>query len=264
MRTFSFLGAFCLFSCLSLSACTSLNTAVSFNDLNLEPESRNVCHVNGKISGLYLFHFPIVSGDPAAPGELSLVFFRDTANLNTLADMMSRVLRQQGASDLVDVNSSSSNTWLFPTWVLFWRSHVMSGNAVIPATRVGNPPPGGSGNVRPGDGLKPPAPGEQGRGISSQTPEAEKAGVQSAVVELERKRSISGLTIQWGPTAAAEYEVLVSLDKTDWQQVASVSDGMSGEKRNLKFKTIEASYIKVLAKRPTGPGEYSIVQMLAS
>lgn len=274
MRPFSFLVVPCLLISFCLSGCSSLDTAVAFNDLNLEPGRQNVCHVNGKISGLYLFSLPIVTGDPAAPGEFSIVFFENTANLNRLADMMSRFAKQQGASDLVDVNSSSSSIWLFPTFVLFWRTQVMSANAVVeprPASRAVTP-------KSAADGLKPPAlDGKKAEGPQKKTETPQKkvegpqkkadtglAGVQSAVVELQEKRNISELTIQWGATAAAEYDVLVSQNKSEWQPVASVSDGVSGEKRDLKFESVDASYIKVLAKRPTGPGEYTIVQILAS
>ncbi len=268
MRAFSFLILLCFFSCFCLTGCTSLDTAVAFNDLNLEPGRENVCHVNGKISGLYLFSFPIVTGDPAAPGELSIVFFENTANLNRLADMMSRFARQQGATDLVDVNSSSSSIWLFPTFVLFWRTQVMSANAVVPEvkpnTRTVTPKSGGAAVERPVEGLQPPTPGGKGMDGPQNVSDSGMAGVQSAIMELQEKRNISELTIQWGPTAATEYDVLVSQDKSDWFPVASVSNGMSGEKRSLKFKEVAASYIKVLAKRPTGPGNYTIVQIQAS
>ncbi|HPS00530.1 MAG TPA: discoidin domain-containing protein [Candidatus Sumerlaeota bacterium] len=267
MRAFSFLVVACFFIPFCLVGCTSLDTATTFNDLNLEPGRQNVCHVNGRISGLYLFSLPIVTGDPAAPGEPSIVFFENTANLNRLADMMSRFAKQQGASDLVDVNSSSSSFWLFPTFVLFWRTEVMSANAVVeprPASHTVVPRSGA-------DGLKPPAlDGKKAEGPQKKAEGPQKkadtglSGVQSAVVELQEKRNISEVTIQWGATAAAEYDVLVSQNKSEWQPVASVSDGVSGEKRDLKFKSVDASYIKVLAKRPTGPGEYTIVQMLAS
>jgi hypothetical protein len=268
MRAFSFLIPLCVSLSFCLTGCTSLDTAVAFNDLNLEPGRQNVCHVNARISGLYLFGLPIVAGDPGAPGEPSIVFFENTSNLNRLADMVSRFAKQQGASDLVDVNSSSSNIWLFPTFVLFWRTQEMSANAVVsevkPGVRSVIPKSGEAAVERPVDGLKPPAPGRKSAGSSQKTADAGMAGIQSAIMELQEKRKISELTIQWGATAAAEYDVLVSQDKSDWYPVASVSDGVSGEKRELKFKSVDASFIKVTAKRPTGPGEYTIMQMSVS
>lgn len=117
----------------ALSGCASYKTAYQFNNLNLSdaPKS-NVCHINGKASGLYLLTIPLITGNTEKPNFIGPVFFQDTVNLDEVARMMSAAAKEEGATDLIDLQSHRGNYWLGPAglFVLFWRSAEMSANAV--------------------------------------------------------------------------------------------------------------------------------------
>ena len=74
---------------LVFSGCASVGTTKSFNGMALASGKQNVCHVHGKITGLYCFTIPLITGDPNYPGSFIPLFFQDTASLDSVAAMIS-------------------------------------------------------------------------------------------------------------------------------------------------------------------------------
>lgn len=131
MRFFRLTAAAALAAALLVAGgCSSVHTTRSFNGLALSGGKQNVCHVNGKISGLYCFNIPLMTGDPERPGSLIPLFFRDSVSLDGVADMVSGEAKARGARELLDVTSDSSSIWLMPTWIFWWNVQTMSGNGV--------------------------------------------------------------------------------------------------------------------------------------
>jgi hypothetical protein len=128
----------CLALLISAFGCASLQKATEFNDLDLTAEGKtNVAHYNAKNWGLYLLGIPLITGDTDKVSEvtekglnINSVFLKDTVNLDSVADMMTRAAKADGATIIEDVGSTRSNVWIASLLVIFFRSVSMTGNAV--------------------------------------------------------------------------------------------------------------------------------------
>ncbi|MCD6385085.1 hypothetical protein J7M23_04835 [Candidatus Sumerlaeota bacterium] len=116
--------------------CASVQKATTFNGLDLTAEGKtNVGHYNAKNWGLYLLGIPLITGDTDKISEITekgmtinTVFLKDTVNLDSVSDMLTRVAEADGATIIEDLSSSRSNTLVF--LVFFIRSVQMSANGV--------------------------------------------------------------------------------------------------------------------------------------
>ena len=85
---------------------------------------------------------------------------------------------------------------------------------------------------------------------------------QWIAVEMKKAREIHAITIRWESASASEYEVLISMDGQSWNSVATIRDGLQGEKRTLAFTPSKAKFIKVLGtKRAVPTFGYSIFEI---
>ena len=78
---------------------------------------------------------PLITGDTDKISEITekgmtinTVFLKDTVNLDSVSDMLTRVAEADGATIIEDLSSSRSNTLVF--LVFFIRSVQMSANGV--------------------------------------------------------------------------------------------------------------------------------------
>lgn len=118
------------------SGCASVQKSTSFNGLDLTTEGKtNVGHYNAKNWGLYLLGIPLITGDTDKISEITekgmsinTVFLKDTVNLDSVSDMLTRCAKSDGATIIEDLVSSRSNTYVF--LVFFIRSVQMSANGV--------------------------------------------------------------------------------------------------------------------------------------
>ncbi len=119
--------------------CASIDKTSNFNGLALTAEGKNnVAHYNAKNWGFYLLWIPLLTGDTdkvssaGAKGlNINTTFMKDTVNLESVSDMMSRVAKGDGATILEDVNSTSMNiVFWFPLPIFFYKQVTMTGNGV--------------------------------------------------------------------------------------------------------------------------------------
>jgi hypothetical protein len=126
----------CAVFLISLFGCASLHKATSFNGLELTAEGKtNVGHYNAKNWGLYLLGIPLITGDTEKVSDITekgmtinSVFLKNTVTLDSVADMLSRTAKNDGATILEDTGSARSNMYFFP--VFFIRSISMCANGV--------------------------------------------------------------------------------------------------------------------------------------
>lgn len=113
-----------------LTGCASVSTGRDLNGqkLTMSNDAQDVAHVNVNNWGLYCLWIPLFSGSTDKPGDIA--FMRDTVNVNSVVDLATKESRRMGAKRLVDLKSSNSSLWIFPTFVLFLRETQVSGNCV--------------------------------------------------------------------------------------------------------------------------------------
>ncbi|MCK4796638.1 MAG: discoidin domain-containing protein [Spirochaetes bacterium] len=76
-------------------------------------------------------------------------------------------------------------------------------------------------------------------------------------IDLDEIKELVGLTLHWETAYGKIYDILLSIDGTDWEKVYSTGDG-DGAIDDIYFKKSKARYIKILGKeRGTGWG-YSL------
>ena len=122
--------ALCASAAALFSGCSSIEKSTKFSGLSItENRSVPVAHINGKVTGIYLFNtVPIFSGNTYAIGKCA--FMKDTLNIEDAIKMVTRTARGYGATKIVDLHSEYEETWLWPT-LIFWEREInVSGNAI--------------------------------------------------------------------------------------------------------------------------------------
>ena len=94
----------------------------------LSESGTNIAHVYGTNWGLYCCSIPLISGSTDKPG--SIAWGKDTVNVPSVVKMVTGKAQNLGGTMTVDIQSSTSSFWIFPTFVLFIRGVEVSGNAV--------------------------------------------------------------------------------------------------------------------------------------
>jgi len=115
-----------------IQGCASTQIAKD-NDLSgqkISDESgvNNVAHVYGTNWGLYCCSIPLISGSTDKVG--SIAWGQDTVNVASVVKMVTGKAQNLGGTSTLDLTSTTSSFWIFPTFVLFIRSVEVSGNAV--------------------------------------------------------------------------------------------------------------------------------------
>ncbi|MBN1384576.1 MAG: discoidin domain-containing protein [Elusimicrobia bacterium] len=78
------------------------------------------------------------------------------------------------------------------------------------------------------------------------------------VIGLKKPKKISGVFIDWEPASAKNYRIEVSNNNMNWVQVARVTDGKEGEKREIYFSPRDARYVRIFCEQRTTDYGYSI------
>lgn len=81
---------------------------------------------------------------------------------------------------------------------------------------------------------------------------------QWLMVDLGAAAVISKVVLTWEAAAAKVYKIQVSTDKTNWTDVASVTDGTSNQKRELTINNAKASYVRMYGTQRATNWGYSI------
>ena len=119
--------------------CASIARTDKFNGLDISAEGKdNVYHYNANCWGFYLLSIPLITGDPEDVSimdkskiQINMVLMKDTVNLDSVAEMLSRNAKDDGATILEDVSSVRSNIlFWFPLPIFFFKSVTMTANAV--------------------------------------------------------------------------------------------------------------------------------------
>lgn len=122
-------GLLALVMALSIG-CASIEKAETFNGANIAMQGQNVGHYNVKSSGLYfLTSVPLITGNTETFGLIP-AFFKDTVALDNLVGVMTREATNEGAAQVLDIQSGRGGfPVIFPP-ILFWKSCNVSGNGV--------------------------------------------------------------------------------------------------------------------------------------
>ncbi len=67
---------------------------------------------------------------------------------------------------------------------------------------------------------------------------------QDWILDLKENYKIDVINLYWETSCATKYDVLVSTDKDNWTEVATITDGMPGTKQ-IKFEAVTARYVKL-------------------
>lgn len=111
-----------------VQGCTSVQVADQFNGQKIATAGTNVAHIYGENWGIYCLSVPIVGGDTEKPG--ATVWGKDTVNVKAVTDMVTDKSKALGGTSTLDLKSNTSSFWIMPTFVCFYRSVEVSGNAV--------------------------------------------------------------------------------------------------------------------------------------
>ena len=110
--------------------CSSVESGTKFSGLYItEDRSVPVAHLNGQVSGLYLFDtIPIFAGNTFDVGKSS--FMLDTVKLEKAVSMVTRAARGYQATKVVDLHTEKYDDWLWYTFIFFHKEIKVSANAV--------------------------------------------------------------------------------------------------------------------------------------
>jgi len=111
-----------------VQGCTSVQVADQLNGQKIATAGTNVAHIYGENWGIYCLSIPIVGGDTEKPG--GTVWGKDTVNVKAVTDMVTDKSKALGGTSTLDLKSNTSSFWIMPTFVCFYRSVEVSGNAV--------------------------------------------------------------------------------------------------------------------------------------
>lgn len=110
--------------------CSSVETATTLHKQKLSESSsmETLAHLNGDIWGIYLFNLPLFTGKAGTPG--SCIAFSDTVTTDNAVGMLAKKASKDfGSTNLIDVQTKRSSTWIFPLLVFWYRDVQVSGTA---------------------------------------------------------------------------------------------------------------------------------------
>lgn len=95
---------------------------------NINGSGTNVAHIYGTNWGLYCLSIPLISGSTDKNGTIA--WGQDTVNVPSVVKMVTEKAKNLGGTSTLDLQSSTSSFWIFPTFVLFIKGVEVSGNAI--------------------------------------------------------------------------------------------------------------------------------------
>ena len=113
------------------SGCASVETSTRFNGMApVVANATGKAHIYSRISGLYFFNLPIITGSVANPAAVS--FFKDNCSVDPVFFQMNLAAAEMGACGVIDASSEvTSIPLLLP--IFFWNVAEVSGTAVSAA-----------------------------------------------------------------------------------------------------------------------------------
>ncbi len=82
---------------------------------------------------------------------------------------------------------------------------------------------------------------------------------QWIAIDLNGEFTITGVKLKWETAAAKEYKIQVSKDGEDWDDVSEVTDGVSGEEKEITFDSeVTGRYIRMYGTERTTQYGYSL------
>ncbi len=131
-KSFSFL--LCALAISLITGCSSISVTNKLNDLELTEQGKTIAHVNGHISGFYIFGFvPIWCGSPSEVGQP--VFFLNKVKLSDTVNMVTAKCKSKdiGATKLIDLQSTMSTNPVIPflpAFLMSIKKCEVSGNCI--------------------------------------------------------------------------------------------------------------------------------------
>ncbi len=115
-----------------LSGCASVQTAKSLNGQKIDAAGTPVAHINAKNWGLYLLSIPLISGTTDAGTVGKIGFGKDTVNVASMVDVVTRESKTLGGTKTLDLVSHAGSMMMpLPIPFIFYFTNVeVSGNAV--------------------------------------------------------------------------------------------------------------------------------------
>lgn len=108
--------------------CSSVETATTLHKQKLSESSNmeTLAHLNGDIWGIYFFNLPLFSGKAGTPG--TCIAFTDTVTTdNVVAMITKKASKDFGSTNVIDVQTNRSSSWIFPLIVLWYKDIQVSG-----------------------------------------------------------------------------------------------------------------------------------------
>ncbi len=114
-----------------LSGCASVQTSKNLNGQKIDATGSPIAHINANNSGYYLLWIPLIAGQTEAGAVGKIGFGKDTVNVSSMVDVVTRESNLRGATKTVDLTSHVSSMPMMPIPFLFSiKSVEVSGNAV--------------------------------------------------------------------------------------------------------------------------------------
>lgn len=114
-----------------LSGCASVQTAKNLNGQKIDASGSPVTHINAKNSGYYLLWIPLIAGQTEAGSVGKIGFGKNTVNVESMVDVVTRESKTLGGTKTLDLNSNVSSMPMLPIPFLFnIKSVQVSGNSV--------------------------------------------------------------------------------------------------------------------------------------
>ena len=102
-----------------LSSCSSLETSRAYHGMKVD-QSPMVEHINGTVWGIYLL--------PTIP--LIIPYEEGQIDVDTCVNMVTKEAQKLGYTRVCDLQSHCTSTWIFPSFVLWYKEVQVSCNAV--------------------------------------------------------------------------------------------------------------------------------------
>ena len=75
---------------------------------------------------------------------------------------------------------------------------------------------------------------------------------------LKKEYKIAKIQIIWETASARKYDIQVSKEGSDWENVASINDGTENDNRIIKFNPVKTKYVRIYCRERTTQWGYSI------
>ncbi|HNX52668.1 MAG TPA: hypothetical protein PLD51_02095 [Pontiellaceae bacterium] len=114
-----------------LSGCASVQTSKNLNGQKIDAAGTPVAHIHAKNSGYYLLGIPLIAGQTEAGSVGKIGLGKDTVNVSSMVDVVTRESKALGGTKTVDLSSRVDSMPMLPIPFVFTIESVqVSGNSV--------------------------------------------------------------------------------------------------------------------------------------